>query len=123
MTAARLVCVNHGGSAPVIPLQRLPVTLGRGEEADFQIADQCASRLHCRIVEVENQLIVQDLGSALGTLVNGQPIVEAPLNFGDRLTVGVSTFCVKATLLSRLQKLIKMLGTPLRDRSPKVAGS
>ncbi len=123
MTAATLVCVNHDRSVPVIPLQRLPLTLGRGEEADFQIADQCASRLHCRIVEVENQLIVQDLGSALGTLVNGQPIAEAPLNVGDRLTVGVLTFCLKKNLLSRFRGFLRKLGMPLRERPDKVTSS
>ena len=126
MTVTRLVCVNINDSAPVIPLQRLPMTLGRGTEADVQIADQCASRLHCRIVEVENQLLVQDLGSTLGTLVNGQPIEEAPLNPGDRLTIGISTFCVdrgisvSASLLSRIRASIKKLRTPPREHSPKV---
>lgn len=129
MTVARLVCVNTNDSAPVIPLQRLPMTLGRGTEADVQIADQCASRLHCRIVEIENQLLVQDLGSTLGTLVNGQPIEEAPLNFGDRLTIGISTFCVdrenaaRASLLSRIRASIKKLRAPVREGSPKVASS
>ncbi len=126
---ARLLYLNGRDTTDVIPLESLPVTLGRGADADVRVLDQCASRLHCRILQVENQLVVQDLGSTLGTLVNGQPIEEAPLNPGDKLTVGISTFSIdleirtKTSLLSRIEASIKSLGSPLRQRKPQAANS
>ncbi len=126
---ARLLYLNGRDTTDVIPLESLPVTLGRGADADVRVLDQCASRLHCRILQVKNQLVVQDLGSTLGTLVNGQPIEEAPLNPGDKLTVGISTFSIdleirtKTSLLSRIEASIKSLGSPLRQRKPQAANS
>ena len=126
---ARLHSLNGRDAVDVIPLESLPVTLGRGADADVRILDQCASRLHCRILQVENELVVQDLGSTLGTLVNGQPIAESRLNSGDSLTVGISTFRVdleirkKTSLLSRIEASIKTLGSSHRERKPQVAGS
>ena len=126
---ARLHSLNANGPSAVIPLESFPVTLGRGAEADVRILDQCASRLHCRILQVENQLVVQDLGSTLGTLVNGQPIEEAQLNPGDSLTLGGSTFRVdqesrsKTSLLSRIEASIRALGSPSREHRPQIASS
>ncbi len=126
---ARLHSLNDRDAVDVIPLESLPVTLGRGAAADVRILDQCASRLHCRILQVENELVVQDLGSTLGTLVNGQPIAESRLCSGDSLTVGTSTFRVdletgkKTSLLSRIEASIKSLGTSPRESKPQVAGS
>ena len=126
---ARLHSLNSRDAADVIPIETLPVTLGRGANADVRILDQCASRLHCRILQVENELVVQDLGSTLGTLVNGQPIAESRLNSGDSLTVGASTFRVdlevrkKSTLLSRIEASIKTLGSSHWGRKPQVVSS
>lgn len=126
---ARLLYLNTGDKSVVIPLESLPVTLGRGTDANVRVLDQCASRLHCRILQVENELVVQDLGSTLGTLVNGQQIEEARLNPGDSLTVGVSTFQVnlevrtKTSLLSRIEASIKSLGSNHRERKSQVASS
>ena len=124
---AKLQSLNSSDSAEVIPLERLPVTVGRGLEADVRVLDRFASRQHCRIFQVENQLVVQDLGSTWSTLVNGQPIEEAPLHPGDTLTIGISTFRVdiensaNGSLLSRIEASIKTLGSTVRARSPQVA--
>jgi pSer/pThr/pTyr-binding forkhead associated (FHA) protein len=126
---AKVLYLNASQTSSVIPWESLPVTLGRGANADVRVLDQCASRLHCRILQVENQLFVQDLGSTLGTLVNGQPVEEAPLNSGDTLTVGVSTFRVdlesrtKTSLLSRIEASIKSLGSTHREHKPEVIRS
>lgn len=126
---ARLQSVSTSESTAAIPLERLPVTLGRGDEADVRIVDQFTSRRHCRILQVNDELVVQDLGSTWGTLVNGQPIAEARLHFGDALTIGTSTFRVeqaapsRGSLLSRIEMSIKKLAAMKTNRSPEVANS
>ena len=80
--------------AAPIPLEREEVTLGRALEADVRVNDGRASRMHARInVERdpetgEARYRLTDLGSTNGTLLNGQPVKDAYLQDGDKLTVG-----------------------------------
>jgi len=87
--------------ASAVPINRLPFVVGRialnAEEipsrpADLLIEDNPPFRLsrqHFMIVKSGEQLLVSDLGSALGTIVNGQPIGHyfksdaAPLSRGE----------------------------------------
>ena len=53
------------------------------------------SKQHCRIVVEEEQVVVEDLGSANGTFVNGEPIEKAHLKDGDRLGIASYEFVVR----------------------------
>lgn len=77
---------------PVVTL-RLPPgavkTVGRTARADFILDAALVSRLHCRLTaDSSDQLVVEDLDSTNGTLVNGTRIQRAVLREGDVLTVG-----------------------------------
>ena len=79
-------------SEPPIVL-RLPEnsvkTVGRTARADFIVEAPLVSRLHCRLTAaVSDQLVVEDLKSTNGTLVNGKPVDRSVLKTGDVLTVG-----------------------------------
>jgi diguanylate cyclase (GGDEF)-like protein len=80
--------------AAPIPLERDEVILGRALEADVRVNDARASRLHARITTEKDtqtgdtRYRINDLKSTNGTLVNGQPIAEAYLQDGDKITVG-----------------------------------
>lgn len=64
-------------------------TLGRTAHADFILDAALVSRLHCRLTADESdQLVVEDLRSTNGTLVNGQRVERQLLKPGDRVTVG-----------------------------------
>ena len=76
------------------PLDKLPLVVGRSLEAAIRIVDRWASRRHCEIAESDGSLVVRDLGSTHGTLLNGQAITESPLIPGDKLTIGLTTFLV-----------------------------
>jgi pSer/pThr/pTyr-binding forkhead associated (FHA) protein len=86
--------------APII--LRLPTgsirTIGRTARADFIVDAALISRLHCRLTaERSNQLVVEDLGSTNGTLVNGERVVRQVLREGDVLTVGRVKFTVSGS--------------------------
>ena len=80
--------------AAPIPLEREEVTLGRAIEADVRVNDARASRIHARIrvehdaTTGETRYRITDLGSTNGTLLNGQPVADAYLQDGDKLTIG-----------------------------------
>lgn len=79
--------VVGGPDADVFALEG-PLQLGRGEEADVQLADPSVSRNHAMIDLGAGYAIVRDLGSTNGTFVNGERIETRKLMPGDVLTVG-----------------------------------
>lgn len=64
-------------------------TVGRTARADFIVEAPLVSRLHCRLTAAaSDQLVVEDLKSTNGILVNGKPVERSVLKTGDVLTVG-----------------------------------
>lgn len=61
--------------------------IGRGVEADIQIDDTSVSRLHCAIV-LGSEVLVRDLGSTNGTVVDGARATESVLRDGSIIKVG-----------------------------------
>ena len=64
-------------------------TLGRGDSNDIVINDKFISKNHMRIIKDDGIYFIEDLGSANGTLLNGEPITEAiELKDKDLIDVG-----------------------------------
>lgn len=64
-------------------------TVGRTANADFILDAALVSRLHCRLTaDKSDQLVVEDLASTNGVLVNGERVERQLLKPGDRLTIG-----------------------------------
>lgn len=61
--------------------------IGRGIEADIQIDDTSVSRLHCAIV-LGSDVLIRDLGSTNGTVVDGARATESVLRDGSIIKVG-----------------------------------
>lgn len=92
---ARLVSDSPLTPELQVVLDKLPVVVGRGSEVDVRLEDRWVSRIHCRIEEIDRTLVVRDLQSRNGTLVNGRYIQEARLLPGDRLAIGLNRFQVQ----------------------------
>ena len=89
--------LTSGGDEPVV--LRLPAgavkTVGRTARADFIVDAALVSRLHCKLlVTGTGDLVVEDLGSTNGTLVNGNRIERETLKAGDTVTIGRMEFKV-----------------------------
>lgn len=76
-------------------LTKSVTNIGRGTDADIQVVDNGASRLHCAIV-LGSQVIVRDLGSTNGTSVDGHRITEAELRDGSIIKIGNTTLTYKS---------------------------
>ena len=73
-------------------------TVGRGARADFIVDAALVSRLHCRLTaDASGQLVVEDLTSTNGVLVNGEATARAVLKAGDTLTIGRVELAVSKT--------------------------
>ncbi len=76
-------------SPDTFPLGRLRITIGRSARNDLCIPDPFASRVHAEVRREGDRYILQDLGSANGTLYNGATVEGAvPLTTGGRIQIG-----------------------------------
>jgi predicted component of type VI protein secretion system len=82
---AQLLALDDG---PSILLDKPVLLLGRHPECDVQIDSRKISRKHCVIAQVNDTLVVRDLGSTNGIRINGVRVAEGRLTSGDELTVG-----------------------------------
>jgi hypothetical protein len=78
---ARLVPLNPG-PAPVIPIQRPVLLVGRHPECDVRIDLPKVSRRHCCVALAYDRVVIRDLGSLNGVRVNGR-VVD-----GDEVAIG-----------------------------------
>ncbi len=65
-----------------------PLRIGRGKEAEYQIADGRISRVHCVIQFKSGKPTIEDLDSANGTFINGKRVNAAVLKEGDEVNIG-----------------------------------
>lgn len=82
---AQLLALTDG---PSLLLDKPVLLLGRQAECDVQLNSRKVSRRHCVIAQVNDYLVVRDLGSTNGIRINGQRVIEGRLSAGDELTVG-----------------------------------
>ena len=71
------------------PLGRLRITIGRSARNDLCIPDPFASRVHAEVRREGDEYVLQDLGSANGTLYNGSNVEGViHLTSGGRIQIG-----------------------------------
>jgi len=71
------------------PLGRLRITIGRSARNDLCIPDPFASRVHAEVRREGDEYVLQDLGSANGTLYNGSTVDGViHLTAGGRIQIG-----------------------------------
>ncbi|PZV95002.1 Inner membrane component of T3SS domain-containing protein [Micromonospora phaseoli] len=91
---------GHGGARNVrlvsgdgrtYPLQMGSTVIGRGDQANLRLPDVGISRRHARLDFDGGQVVLTDLGSTNGTMVNGQRVSAVALNPGDMIQLGTTT--------------------------------
>lgn len=66
-----------------------PVIIGRSPGSDIVIADDFISSRHARVIPAGDEIVLEDLGSTNGTIVNGHRITEpVSLRTGDEIDLG-----------------------------------
>ena len=83
-----LIRVQGSDLGQVIPLGGQVLKIGRHQDSEIWLRDDGVSRRHARIVLEDGRYVLEDVGSANGTFVSGQPIQRHPLNDGDMLQFG-----------------------------------
>jgi pSer/pThr/pTyr-binding forkhead associated (FHA) protein len=89
--SARLVPLIPG-SAPIVPLGRPVLLVGRHPECDVRFDLPSVSRRHCCLALAYDRVTIRDLGSRHGIRVNGEPRDESRLRPGDEIAIGPLLF-------------------------------
>jgi two-component system, cell cycle response regulator len=87
----------------MFPVRDTETVIGRAADASVRLKDDGVSRKHAKIVHKGGDVVVEDLNSANGTLLNGQRVAQAVLHDGDKIQVG-STTILKFTYADRLEE-------------------
>ena len=72
------------------------VVIGRTPECDVILYDAGVSRRHARIFDEGAGILIEDLGSSNGTVVNGSKVAKHALKDGDSITLGPVKFTFSA---------------------------
>ena len=72
------------------------VVIGRTPECDVILYDAGVSRRHARIFDEGAGILIEDLGSSNGTVVNGSKVAKQALKDGDSITLGPVKFTFTA---------------------------
>ena len=64
------------------------VIVGRARDVDFRVDDPNVSRRHAAIYWADGSVVVEDLGSTNGTMVNGYPVKNTVLRPNDVVAIG-----------------------------------
>jgi diguanylate cyclase (GGDEF)-like protein len=114
--AAYVVVLQGTNVGEMHKIEGPEVVIGRAASATVRLNDDGISRRHCRILSIGGQVIIEDLGSANGTVVNGEIIQQHALKEGDKVRLGANTM-LKFTYQDKLDETFQqqMLDAALRD--------
>ena len=88
-----LLIVERGaGAGDRLTLSQFPITIGRDPGNVVVLDDEETSRFHLRIKRRGRLFICEDLESKNGTYINGDRVLNAVLQNGDKLLVGATEF-------------------------------
>ncbi len=74
-----------------VPIEDKPLCIGRLPTCDIVLTDPNISRQHAQLTREGDGVILTDLRSTNGTIVNGVMISEKRLSSGDEFTIGTTT--------------------------------
>ncbi len=91
MPELKLRYKNENGETKRVLILTEEFAVGRHSENDLSIADSAVSRQHLKIEKFGEMFVASDLGSSLGTKINGQKLT-APITLknGDEIVLGES---------------------------------
>ena len=92
----QLVVLRGRSAATSLKLGDGVTTAGRHDDCQLRIKSSEVSRRHCQFFEKNGMLLVKDMGSSNGTMLNGKKLEgQRVLEPGDELTIGPVKFRVE----------------------------
>lgn len=97
------------------------IAIGRSQKCHVVLEDKRSSRKHALIIERGKKYFLKDLGSANGTLLNGERVDEQELHSGDVIRIGDTQFTFKMVQSDYEQKKAEFFQVPQEPVPPVMA--
>ncbi len=97
------------------------IAIGRSQKCHVVLEDKRSSRKHAIILQRSEKYFLKDLGSANGTLLNGERVGEQELHSGDIIRIGDTQFTFKMVQSDYEQKKSEFFQVPQEPESPVMA--
>lgn len=110
--------IEEDGKRRAVEFTQPELTIGRGPDNVVVINDPRSSRHHCRISRTPQGLLLEDLGSRNGTLLNGSAVKKNFVKPGDEFRIGNTRFQLADEQLSGGQPASE----PVAERKAAAAG-
>lgn len=81
------------------------ITIGRGQDCEIRIDDPLASRHHCRLERLGNEVFLVDLDSRNGTWIEGDQVERLVITASDVIRIGSTTLKIAGGLADRLASM------------------
>ena len=94
---ARLLIKTEGSEQRTLELRLGVNRVGRDPECELCIDHPTISSLHCELALTNDGVYLRDCNSTNGTFVNGEPVMEAWLDPGQKLRLGDVELLVEST--------------------------
>ena len=115
----QLIVAGGNRAGQVIPVSTERFVIGRAVDCHLRPTSELISRYHCALL-VDTGVVVRDLGSRNGVLLNGERITtEQTVNNGDRLGIGPLEFFVN---ISDDEAAMRLPDTPNASRHQPYEG-
>ena len=89
----------------VITVEGDSITIGRGQDCEVRIDDPVASRYHCRLERLGDEVFLVDLDSRNGTWIDGDKVERRLIFASDVIRIGSTTFRILGGLADRLASM------------------
>jgi hypothetical protein len=123
-TEWKLILSSGPDAGQIYPITGDSFTIGREFDNDLSLDALQVSRHHVRLTRQDERIVVEDLQSANGTLINGEPLL-APrfLQSGDIIGLGSFTFKAEGPVQNIPQARIKTQTHPIAPVENSKTGS
>jgi pSer/pThr/pTyr-binding forkhead associated (FHA) protein len=103
---AKLTVLHGTNKGKTILIAKPQYVVGRSEKCQLRLNHEAISRQHCAFLLSPDKIVLRDLGSRNGTLLNGEKInKQAEIKTGDRIQFGPLEFSVQ--ILDQEGKVVK----------------
>lgn len=117
----KLVLDDGSNAVKILPVNRDVLLIGRALTTDIPLDDAHISRHHARLTRQEEQLVIEDLQTVNGTLVNGQLLTQPHvLQPGDVIGLGPFSIRIEQTVTTIPPARRKTLAYPTAPAQPEV---
>ena len=86
--SARFFYIDEKGKEHWVVISGSHFKIGRGPENNLRLSPMSISRSHAEVLTQKDGYLIRDLGSKLGTYVNGVRVDQVPLRNGDQVQFG-----------------------------------